>query len=123
MEIWAHKTSLTPPLFIEVSVPRQESERSCICVLGVLILPVSMGFLLYLPVSTGFLLYLARLDGFSIIFCPSLRVFYYILDLFRRCGIFPSLFYMYLNTYTYKFLNTKQLSMIDVVLTLLPKFQ
>jgi hypothetical protein len=84
-----------------------------------------------LPVSTGFLLYFARLYGFSIIFCPSLRVFYYILDLFRQCGIFPSLFYMYVNTYTYimtyiqkyKFLNTKQLSMIDVVLTLLPKFQ
>jgi hypothetical protein len=32
---------LTPPLFIEVPVPRQESEQSCICVLGVLILPLS----------------------------------------------------------------------------------
>ena len=29
----AHKTSLTPPLFIEVPV---QCERSCICVLGVL---------------------------------------------------------------------------------------
>ena len=29
---------LTPPLFIEVSVPSQESERSCICVLAVSIL-------------------------------------------------------------------------------------
>ena len=28
------KTSLNPPLFTEVSVPSQESERSCICVLG-----------------------------------------------------------------------------------------
>jgi hypothetical protein len=28
-------TSLTPPLFIEVPVPRQKSEWSCICVLGV----------------------------------------------------------------------------------------
>ena len=35
----AHKTSLTPPLFIEVPVPSQESERSCICVLEVSILP------------------------------------------------------------------------------------
>jgi len=39
-EVWVHKTSLTPPPFIEVSVPR-ESERSCICVLGVSILPLS----------------------------------------------------------------------------------
>jgi hypothetical protein len=34
-EVWVHKTSLTQPLSIEVSVPRQESERSCIYVLGV----------------------------------------------------------------------------------------
>jgi hypothetical protein len=31
----------SPPLFIEVPVPRQDSERSCICVLGVSILPLS----------------------------------------------------------------------------------
>jgi hypothetical protein len=30
-----HKTDLTPPLFIEVSVPNQESEQSFIDVLGV----------------------------------------------------------------------------------------
>ena len=30
-----HKTSLIPPPFIEVSVPSQECERSCIYVLGV----------------------------------------------------------------------------------------
>jgi hypothetical protein len=39
-EIWAHNTSLTPPLFIEVFLPSQESEWSCICVLGVSILPL-----------------------------------------------------------------------------------
>ena len=33
-QVWAHKTSLTPPLFINVSVPSLKSERSCICVLG-----------------------------------------------------------------------------------------
>jgi len=32
--ISVHKSSLIPPLFIEVSVPRKESGRSCICVLG-----------------------------------------------------------------------------------------
>jgi len=40
-EVWAHKTGLTPPLFIEVSVPTQDSERSCICVLWISILPLS----------------------------------------------------------------------------------
>jgi hypothetical protein len=35
-----------PPLFIEVPVPWQESEQSCICVLGVSILPLSTMFLL-----------------------------------------------------------------------------
>jgi hypothetical protein len=45
-QVWAQKTSLTPPLLIEVPVPRQESEQSCICVLGVLILPLYTIFLL-----------------------------------------------------------------------------
>jgi hypothetical protein len=36
----AHKTSLTSPLFIEVFIPSQESEQSCICVLKVSILPL-----------------------------------------------------------------------------------
>ena len=36
-----HKTSLKPPLFMELLVPRYDSERSCICVLEVSILPLS----------------------------------------------------------------------------------
>jgi hypothetical protein len=43
-DIWAHKTSLIPPLFIEVLVPSQKSKRSCICVLWVSILPLSTIF-------------------------------------------------------------------------------
>ena len=31
-EVWIQKTSLTAPLFIEVPVPSQENEQSCICV-------------------------------------------------------------------------------------------
>ena len=46
--IWVHKTSLTPPLFIKVPVPSQKTERPCICVLGVVILPLSKIFLLFL---------------------------------------------------------------------------
>ena len=38
-EISAHKTRLRPPIFIEGTVISEESERSCISMLGVLILP------------------------------------------------------------------------------------
>jgi hypothetical protein len=41
-KIWAHKTSLTPPSFIEGTVISQESEWSCIIMLGVSILTFSM---------------------------------------------------------------------------------
>jgi len=34
-EVWSHKTNLTSPLFSEALVPSQESDRSCICMLGV----------------------------------------------------------------------------------------
>ena len=43
---WTHKATLTPPLFIEVPVPNDESERSGICVLGISILPLSTIFIL-----------------------------------------------------------------------------
>ena len=46
-EVWVRKTSLTPPLITEVAVPSQESERSCICVLRVLIFPLSATLLMY----------------------------------------------------------------------------
>jgi hypothetical protein len=45
-EVWAHNSSLTLSLFTEVFVPSQESEKSCICVLEVSILPLSTIFLL-----------------------------------------------------------------------------
>jgi hypothetical protein len=44
-ETWTHTTILTLPLFIEVLGPNTESERSCIFVLQVSILPLSMIFL------------------------------------------------------------------------------
>ena len=43
-EFWNNKTSLTLSLFIEVSVPSQESDWSCKYVVGVSILPFSMIF-------------------------------------------------------------------------------
>jgi hypothetical protein len=44
--MWAHRTSVTPPLFIEVPVQNQESKLSCISVLEVSILHLSTIFLL-----------------------------------------------------------------------------
>ena len=41
-EVFVHKTSLTLPLFIEVSLPSQENEQSCIFVLWASIFPLSM---------------------------------------------------------------------------------
>ena len=46
-KVWSHKTSIIPPhLYIEVIVPSQESELSCICVLEISTLPLSTMFLL-----------------------------------------------------------------------------
>jgi hypothetical protein len=59
---WAYKTRLSPPLlFIEVSVPSQESQRLCICVLAVSMLSL------------------------------FLRYFYYIVELFQECDYFSIL--------------------------------
>ena len=58
-EVWAHKTGLTQPLLIEVTVPSQGSELSCISVLGVSILPVSSNSSDY--VIFFFLLYYSRI--------------------------------------------------------------
>ena len=42
-QVWdPNKTSLTPQLFIEMPVPIQKNEWSCICVIGVSIQPLSM---------------------------------------------------------------------------------
>ena len=41
-DAWVYQTNLQPPRFIEVSVPSQESVWSCICVLEVSILPLSV---------------------------------------------------------------------------------
>ena len=43
-DVWAHKTSLTSPLYTDVRVPSKYSTRSYICVLGVSILPLSTIF-------------------------------------------------------------------------------
>ena len=57
MEVCAQKGILTPPLFIEVSVPNPDSEQSVICVLRYTIFPLFLQF------------------------------FYQLLKMFLRCGI------------------------------------
>jgi len=47
-ETWAHKTRLTPILFIEGSVPCQKNECWCICALGVSILHLLLRFFYWL---------------------------------------------------------------------------
>ena len=46
-QVWAHKTSLTPPLFIGVPVPSQKSKRSYIYALGVSIMPLFYDFYIW----------------------------------------------------------------------------
>jgi len=41
-EVWVHKTSLTPPLVVEVHEPSQGRERTCICSLWVQSLNISL---------------------------------------------------------------------------------
>lgn len=45
-ETWVHKTTLKPPLFIEVPVPTRKMSGLVFCVLGVLLLPLSIVLLL-----------------------------------------------------------------------------
>jgi len=44
-EVWAHQTSLTLPLSIEVPILSQESERSCSCVFVLTIVVLSTIFI------------------------------------------------------------------------------
>ena len=64
--ICVYKTSLTSPLFIEMPVPSQEIEWSCICMLLLSTLSLSMIFLLeFGPVSTEWYSFVFRfIDSF-----------------------------------------------------------
>jgi hypothetical protein len=87
-EIWAHKTSLTPPLITEVTVPNQESERSCICELGVSILPLSAIFLLDFATVQCKVLLIVRYDfSMKTMFGSSLTPF-----VCRRAYVLSTLF-------------------------------
>ena len=60
MEVWGHKTSLTPPQLIVVPEPAShEGDRSCICVLCISNLLISTVFLLdFGTVSLGWLFFI-----------------------------------------------------------------
>ena len=67
MEVFAQKGILTPPLFIEVSVPNPDSEQSVICVLRYTIVPLFLQFfyqLLKMFLRCGIVVFLG---GFSLV--------------------------------------------------------
>ena len=70
-----------PPLFIEVPVPREESERACSCLLDVLNLPFSLIFDFGIVSTVCFFLfffcYILELKITEIPLCPtaSLHIF------------------------------------------------
>jgi hypothetical protein len=91
----SYKTSLTPPLVIEVPVPSQESERSCLCVLRVClcVLRVSI-FPLFLPFNIFFIVFgTVSTVWYYLFYCfwncfDSVVLFFLLfLELFRQCGI------------------------------------
>ena len=104
-EVWTHKTSSTPPpLFIEVPVPSQESERSCFCVLGVSMLPLSMVLLL----DFGTVSSVAFLGGFHFIienFVHTTDSSVVCLNVWRR--IYPHYFQMKNRKQLFCILKTK----------------
>ena len=80
-EVWAHTTSLTPPLYIEVAAPNQESERSCIYVLGILIFPLSTILIFDLRIDQA-VWYLLFFYDFRIVLTVWYLLFFMILELF-----------------------------------------
>jgi hypothetical protein len=86
----AHTISLTPPLFIEVHAPRQDSAPSCICVLGASILPLST--ILRLTFGTIPTVWW---------FCFFLRFYYWLLELFRQYGDFASFYDLTIDFWNY----------------------
>ena len=78
-EVWGHGTSLSPPLFIEVSLTGQKNVQSSICMLGVSILPLFTILIFYF----GILPTVSRECG----------IFRILPTVSRECGIFVSVFH------------------------------
>ena len=79
--ICAHKTSLTSPLFIEAPVLSQEIEWSCICMLWLSTLSLSMIFLLeFEPVQTEwyFLFFVLLIVSIEYIFVSLYYSYYHV---------------------------------------------
>ena len=64
-------TSLTLPLFIEVPVPRQESDRSCICVQWISILPLCTILIFYFGIVVTSFFFSLYIYVFSFLFLRS----------------------------------------------------
>ena len=86
-DVWAHKTSLTQPLFIEVPVPSHESEQSCL--LGLSIFPLSTR-LQNCPDSMLVFVFFIRLQNCS----DSVVVFVFLLDFRTVSTVWQFLFFL-----------------------------
>jgi hypothetical protein len=69
-ESLAHEASLTPPHFIEVSVPGKDGERLYICVLGISILSFLRNFYWILELLCGIFFYFFFLIFFFFVLSP-----------------------------------------------------
>ena len=69
--MWYHETSLSSPLFVEMTVPRQKSKRSCICVLGVSILLPFYNFSIWFWNCSDSVVFFVL---FFILFCINHRI-------------------------------------------------
>jgi hypothetical protein len=65
IKVWAPKTSLASPLFIEVPVPIQEGELSCICVLEVVMVCLA---------NIGMVFGISHCEPYRVVFCHALRI-------------------------------------------------
>jgi hypothetical protein len=87
-EGWVHKTSLTPPLFIEVPVKSQKSELSCICVRGIDFVSFYNFSIGLWPCSYSVVCFVFLLDCGPVPTVWYFLFFYWIVALFLQCGMF-----------------------------------
>ena len=83
-----YKTSLTPPLFIEVPVKSQKSELSCICVRGIDFVSFYDFSIGLWPCSYSVVFFVFLLDCGPVPTVWYFLFFYWIVARFLQCGIF-----------------------------------
>ena len=136
----AHETSLTPPLFIYMRVPSQESDRSCICLFYLFICVCQARkvighvffFFIYLYVCAKHKKVISHVFLFIIMgyqFCFFQLFWYLVLPFFRQCDIccfrfITSMKILYTNTILHAEIWPKRVIPIHVfMVTILSKLK